>query len=117
MSELQPGKTQPDWPPPSRACSNAHAATASRAHGQAHVHSHAHAHGHTHTHILSLFSHGFRYLDNLIGPYPAAKELYQQRSPIHSADKIKAPVALFQVRRCASAACMAVHQPITCCCC
>jgi hypothetical protein len=34
----------------------------------------------------------------LIGPYPADKELYQQRSPIHSADKISAPVALFQVR-------------------
>lgn len=40
-----------------------------------------------------------RYLDGLMGPYPAAKDVYIQRSPIHAADKIKAPVILFQVRR------------------
>ncbi|KAF6265687.1 Alpha/Beta hydrolase protein [Scenedesmus sp. NREL 46B-D3] len=48
--------------------------------------------------LLAQHTHKFesRYLDLLIGPYPADKELYQQRSPIHSADKISAPVALFQ---------------------
>jgi dipeptidyl aminopeptidase/acylaminoacyl peptidase len=37
-----------------------------------------------------------RYLDSLIGPYPAAKELYRQRSPIHYVDQISCPVILFQ---------------------
>lgn len=48
--------------------------------------------------LLAQHTHKFesRYLDLLIGPYPADQELYQQRSPIHSADKISAPVALFQ---------------------
>eukprot|EP00882_Tetradesmus_deserticola_P021614 GHRQ01023397.1.p1 GENE.GHRQ01023397.1~~GHRQ01023397.1.p1 ORF type:complete len:507 (+),score=193.19 GHRQ01023397.1:451-1971(+) len=48
--------------------------------------------------LLAQHTHKFesRYLDLLIGPYPADKELYQQRSPIYSADKISAPVALFQ---------------------
>lgn len=32
-----------------------------------------------------------------MGPYPAAKATYVERSPIHAADKIKAPVILFQV--------------------
>ncbi|KIY96663.1 peptidase [Monoraphidium neglectum] len=31
-----------------------------------------------------------------MGPYPKAKDVYIARSPIHAADKIKAPVALFQ---------------------
>jgi dipeptidyl aminopeptidase/acylaminoacyl peptidase len=37
-----------------------------------------------------------RYLDSLIGPYPEAKELYRQRSPIHFVDQIACPVILFQ---------------------
>lgn len=37
-----------------------------------------------------------RYLDKLVGPYPAAAELYHERSPIHFADRISCPVILFQ---------------------
>jgi dipeptidyl aminopeptidase/acylaminoacyl peptidase len=37
-----------------------------------------------------------RYLDSLIGPYPEAKQLYRQRSPIHYVDQIACPVILFQ---------------------
>lgn len=37
-----------------------------------------------------------RYLDSLIGPYPEAKELYRQRSPIHYVDQIACPMILFQ---------------------
>ncbi|MEM7111860.1 MAG: S9 family peptidase [Chloroflexota bacterium] len=37
-----------------------------------------------------------RYLDNLIGPYPEAKELYRQRSPIHFVDQLNCPLILFQ---------------------
>jgi len=36
------------------------------------------------------------YSDWLIGPYPEAKELYQQRSPVFFADNIQDPVAVFQ---------------------
>jgi dipeptidyl aminopeptidase/acylaminoacyl peptidase len=37
-----------------------------------------------------------RYLDGLIGPYPAAKDLYYERSPIHFADRLSCPIILFQ---------------------
>ena len=37
-----------------------------------------------------------RYLDRLIGSYPAAKAVYIARSPVHAADRITAPVILFQ---------------------
>ena len=37
-----------------------------------------------------------RYLDSLIGPYPEAKALYRQRSPIHYVDQITCPVIIFQ---------------------
>lgn len=37
-----------------------------------------------------------RYLDSLIGPYPASKALYEQRSPIHHADHLSCPVIFFQ---------------------
>lgn len=37
-----------------------------------------------------------RYSDSLIGPYPEAKEVYRERSPIHFADRISCPVILFQ---------------------
>ncbi len=49
--------------------------------------------------LLAQETHKFesRYLDGLIGPYPEKKDIYRQRSPIHSVDKFKAPVILFQV--------------------
>src|SRR5262249_8744643 len=37
-----------------------------------------------------------RYLDWLIGPYPAQQALYRERSPIHSADHLRTPVIFFQ---------------------
>ena len=37
-----------------------------------------------------------RYLDRLIGPYPACDALYAQRSPIHAVDALSAPVIFFQ---------------------
>jgi dipeptidyl aminopeptidase/acylaminoacyl peptidase len=47
---------------------------------------------------LALDTHKFesRYLDQLIGPYPAAKAIYEARSPIHHADRIQRPVIIFQ---------------------
>jgi dipeptidyl aminopeptidase/acylaminoacyl peptidase len=47
---------------------------------------------------LATDTHKFesRYLDGLIGPYPAAKDIYWQRSPIHFADRLSCPVILFQ---------------------
>ena len=37
-----------------------------------------------------------RYLDGLIGPYPARQDLYHDRSPIHFADRLSVPIAFFQ---------------------
>jgi len=37
-----------------------------------------------------------RYLDGLIGPYPARRALYQARSPIHFVDRLSRPVIFFQ---------------------
>lgn len=37
-----------------------------------------------------------RYLDNLIGPYPERKDLYEARSPIHFVDHLNCPLILFQ---------------------
>jgi dipeptidyl aminopeptidase/acylaminoacyl peptidase len=47
---------------------------------------------------LAADTHKFesRYLDSLIGPYPETAERYRERSPIHFADRIRAPVILFQ---------------------
>ncbi|HZN14263.1 MAG TPA: prolyl oligopeptidase family serine peptidase [Acidimicrobiales bacterium] len=47
---------------------------------------------------LARDTHKFesRYLDGLIGPYPAARERYVERSPIHFADRVSCPVILFQ---------------------
>jgi dipeptidyl aminopeptidase/acylaminoacyl peptidase len=47
---------------------------------------------------LARDTHKFesRYLDGLIGPYPEARDLYIERSPIHFADQVACPVILFQ---------------------
>ncbi|MDE2824609.1 MAG: S9 family peptidase [Chloroflexota bacterium] len=47
---------------------------------------------------LARDTHKFesRYLDSLIGPYPAERDVYVERSPIHYVDDITCPVILFQ---------------------
>jgi dipeptidyl aminopeptidase/acylaminoacyl peptidase len=47
---------------------------------------------------LATDTHKFesRYLDGLIGPYPTAQTSYRDRSPIHFADRLTAPLILFQ---------------------
>lgn len=47
---------------------------------------------------LARATHKFesRYLDALIGPYPAEKEKYRARSPLHAADRLTCPVIFFQ---------------------
>ena len=47
---------------------------------------------------LAKDTHKFesRYLDTLIGPYPAAKEVYRARSPIHFIDRLSCALILFQ---------------------
>jgi dipeptidyl aminopeptidase/acylaminoacyl peptidase len=48
--------------------------------------------------LLAQDTHKFesRYLDQLVGPYPAAADLYRERSPLHFADQIDCPVIFFQ---------------------
>ncbi len=47
---------------------------------------------------LALETHKFesRYLDGLIGPYPEMRDLYMERSPIHSVDRLSCPLIVFQ---------------------
>ncbi|MGH1479607.1 MAG: S9 family peptidase [Geminicoccales bacterium] len=47
---------------------------------------------------LAKETHKFesRYLDNLIGPYPARADLYRARSPIHHVDGLTSPMIFFQ---------------------
>jgi dipeptidyl aminopeptidase/acylaminoacyl peptidase len=45
----------------------------------------------TDTHKFEL-----RYLDSIVGPYPAAKDVYEERSPIRNKEKLKCPVIFFQ---------------------
>ena len=47
---------------------------------------------------LTRETHKFesRYLDRLIGPYPARRDLYRERSPIHFTDRISCPMILLQ---------------------
>jgi len=47
---------------------------------------------------LATDTHKFesRYLDSLIGAYPARADLYRERSPISSVDRLSAPVIFFQ---------------------
>jgi len=37
-----------------------------------------------------------RYFDRLVAPYPARRDVYRQRSPIHAVDRITAPLLLLQ---------------------
>jgi dipeptidyl aminopeptidase/acylaminoacyl peptidase len=48
--------------------------------------------------VLQQDTHKFesRYNDSLIGPYPAAKDVYHARSPIHFTDLLACPIILFQ---------------------
>jgi len=47
---------------------------------------------------LATDTHKFEahYLDSLIGPYPAMRDLYIQRSPLHKAANIRCPLLVFQ---------------------
>lgn len=47
---------------------------------------------------LELDTHKFesRYSDGLVGPYPAQRDLYIERSPIHFTDQLSCPVIFFQ---------------------
>ena len=48
--------------------------------------------------LLAKDTHKFesRYEDGLVGPYPAATELYRQRSPVHFADRLSCPLIILQ---------------------
>ena len=48
--------------------------------------------------VLQQDTHKFEshYNESLIGPYPAAREVYVQRSPIHFTDRLSCPIILFQ---------------------
>jgi dipeptidyl aminopeptidase/acylaminoacyl peptidase len=47
---------------------------------------------------LALETHKFesRYLDGLIGPYPEARDVYLERSPVHHTDQLSTPMIIFQ---------------------
>jgi dipeptidyl aminopeptidase/acylaminoacyl peptidase len=47
---------------------------------------------------LATDTHKFesRYLDGLVGPYPAAADVYAARAPLNHADRIRCPVIFFQ---------------------
>lgn len=47
---------------------------------------------------LASDTHKFeaRYLDGLVGPYPEARDVYLERSPVHHTDQLDCPVILFQ---------------------
>jgi dipeptidyl aminopeptidase/acylaminoacyl peptidase len=48
--------------------------------------------------VLARDTHKFesRYLDSLVGPYPASRDLYHARSPIHFVDRLSCALILFQ---------------------
>ncbi len=47
---------------------------------------------------LAADTHKFesRYLDGLVGPWPEAREVYEERSPIHHTDSLDRPLVVFQ---------------------
>jgi dipeptidyl aminopeptidase/acylaminoacyl peptidase len=47
---------------------------------------------------LARDTHKFesRYMDSLVGPYPAARDVYRARSPLHHVDRLSCPLILFQ---------------------
>jgi dipeptidyl aminopeptidase/acylaminoacyl peptidase len=47
---------------------------------------------------LATDTHKFesRYLESLVGPYPAARTVYRERSPIHVVDRLNCPLILLQ---------------------
>jgi dipeptidyl aminopeptidase/acylaminoacyl peptidase len=47
---------------------------------------------------LATDTHKFesRYLDALVGPYPATRDVYRERSPLRAADRLARPVIFFQ---------------------
>ena len=47
---------------------------------------------------LAQETHKFesRYLDSMVGPYPEARQVYEERSPIHHTEMINCPLILFQ---------------------
>jgi dipeptidyl aminopeptidase/acylaminoacyl peptidase len=47
---------------------------------------------------LGADTHKFesRYLDSLVGPYPAAEAVYRERSPIHHTDRLSSPLLMLQ---------------------
>jgi len=47
--------------------------------------------------VLAHDTHKFesRYTDGLVGPYPAARDVYRARSPIHAVDRLSCPLILF----------------------
>lgn len=48
--------------------------------------------------LLAKDTHKFesRYTDRLVGPYPEAKQVYIERSPLHYTDKLSCPLIVFQ---------------------
>jgi dienelactone hydrolase len=48
--------------------------------------------------VLARDTHKFesRYLDSLIGPYPAMRDVYRARSPLHATDRLNCALILFQ---------------------
>jgi dienelactone hydrolase len=48
--------------------------------------------------VLQSDTHKFesRYNDSLVGPWPAARDVYIARSPIHFTDRLSCPIILFQ---------------------
>ena len=48
--------------------------------------------------VLARDTHKFesRYLDTLVGPYPAMRDEYRARSPIHAVDRLNCALILFQ---------------------
>jgi dipeptidyl aminopeptidase/acylaminoacyl peptidase len=47
---------------------------------------------------LAQETHKFesRYLDSMVGPYPEAADLYEERSPVHHLDELDCPVIILQ---------------------